>query len=152
MSTATNTTQPAKRVRKLLSLDGGGVRGLSSIIILGELLKKINGRRNLSEKKEPWQEFDLIGGTSTGGLLATMLGRLRMGTDECEKKYAELSEAISTPVKNRFNFFSRGIDFLNANGRFNALPLENEVQAAIEKTGEDKDASFKDSRADACRV
>lgn len=85
MSTATQPKQNARRVRKLLSLDGGGVRGLSSIIILGEILKKVNGKRNGSEKKEPWQEFDLIGGRSTGGLLAIMLGRLRMSTAECEK-------------------------------------------------------------------
>jgi len=62
---------------RLLSLDGGGVRGLSSLLILQELMQEI-GRRKDQEVPLPCEYFDLIGGTSTGGLIAIMLGRLRM--------------------------------------------------------------------------
>jgi patatin-like phospholipase/acyl hydrolase len=93
---SSSTSVPPKRVRKLLSLDGGGVRGLSSIMILRALMAHMNhGRREA--RAEPWQEFDMIGGTSTGGLLALMLGRLRMSVVACEKSYLELSEAIFAP-------------------------------------------------------
>lgn len=51
----------------LLSLDGGGVRGLSTLYILKGLMDRLNqGRTNLPPLK-PCEVFDLIGGTSTGG-------------------------------------------------------------------------------------
>ncbi|KAI9730662.1 MAG: hypothetical protein M1834_005630 [Cirrosporium novae-zelandiae] len=52
---------------RLLSLDGGGVRGLSSVMILKHLMDGLNHKRGSQEKLEPWQVFDMIGGTSTGG-------------------------------------------------------------------------------------
>jgi patatin-like phospholipase/acyl hydrolase len=48
---------------RLLSLDGGGVRGLSSLLILQELMAKICPENN----QKPCDYFDMIGGTSTGG-------------------------------------------------------------------------------------
>jgi len=53
----------------LLSLDGGGVRGLSTLYILKGLMTRLNSQREgagLSPVK-PCDVFDLIGGTSTGG-------------------------------------------------------------------------------------
>lgn len=53
----------------LLSLDGGGVRGLSTLYILKGLMMRLNHERravNLLPVK-PCEIFDLIGGTSTGG-------------------------------------------------------------------------------------
>jgi Patatin-like phospholipase len=63
---------------RILSLDGGGVRGLSSLLILREIMEEIQRKSGSQETPLPCQYFDLIGGTSTGGLIATMLGRLRM--------------------------------------------------------------------------
>jgi patatin-like phospholipase/acyl hydrolase len=54
----------------LLSLDGGGVRGLSTLYILKSIMDRLNYERkktgNLRPAK-PCEVFDLIGGTSTGG-------------------------------------------------------------------------------------
>ena len=63
---------------RVLSLDGGGVRGLSSLLILREIMEEIQRRSGAEETPLPCQYFDLIGGTSTGGLIAIMLGRLKM--------------------------------------------------------------------------
>lgn len=63
---------------RLLSLDGGGVRGLSSLLILREIMEEIQRQSDAEDIPLPCQYFDLIGGTSTGGLIAIMLGRLRM--------------------------------------------------------------------------
>lgn len=47
----------------LLSLDGGGVRGLSSLIILKRLMDMIDD----DDPPKPCEYFDMIAGTSTGG-------------------------------------------------------------------------------------
>ena len=51
---------------KVLSVDGGGIRGIIPAIILAELQKRL--ARNL------YEVFDLIAGTSTGGIIALGIG------------------------------------------------------------------------------
>jgi len=53
----------------LLSLDGGGVRGLSTLYILKSIMDRLNNERKKSSLPpvKPCEVFDLIGGTSTGG-------------------------------------------------------------------------------------
>jgi predicted acylesterase/phospholipase RssA len=80
---------------RLLSLDGGGVKGLFSILVLQRVMdeaQKLKG--DSSGRRRPCDYFDLIGGTSTGGLLAIMLGRLEMDTRECITAYRALAKKI----------------------------------------------------------
>jgi patatin-like phospholipase/acyl hydrolase len=55
-----------------LDKDGGGIRGLSELIILEEIMARItnderqNGK-DVSKPLRPCDYFDLITGTSTGG-------------------------------------------------------------------------------------
>jgi len=72
-------------IPRILALDGGGVRGFSSLLIVRELMHEVqrilvdNRKAKTGDKLPlPCQYFDLICGTSTGGLIAIMLGRLRM--------------------------------------------------------------------------
>lgn len=51
---------------RILALDGGGLRGVLTAVIMGRLDKEIRGWRT---------SLDLIAGTSTGGVLALALGR-----------------------------------------------------------------------------
>lgn len=53
----------------LLSLDGGGVRGLSTLYILKSIMDRLNNERKTASlpSVKPCEVFDLIGGTSTGG-------------------------------------------------------------------------------------
>lgn len=51
---------------KLLSIDGGGTKGLVILEVLRHL-EKITG-------KKIHESFDLISGVSTGAILATLLG------------------------------------------------------------------------------
>jgi patatin-like phospholipase/acyl hydrolase len=51
----------------LLSLDGGGVRGLSTLYILKGLMNRLNRELKQNDPLKPCEVFDLIGGTSTGG-------------------------------------------------------------------------------------
>lgn len=51
----------------LQSLDGGGIRGLSELLIIEEIMKRIQHQSKLQHVPRPAEYFDLIGGTSTGG-------------------------------------------------------------------------------------
>jgi len=78
----------------LLSLDGGGIRGLSELIILHEIMWRLQCEANLAELPKPCEYFHLIGGSSTGGLIAIMLGRLQMSTEVALKHYLNIIRPI----------------------------------------------------------
>lgn len=69
---------------RILCLDGGGIRGISSLFILQDLMEQIALQHTIENPEaeeiapRPCDYFDLICGTSTGGLIALMLGRLDM--------------------------------------------------------------------------
>ncbi|KAJ7268361.1 phospholipase [Mycena rebaudengoi] len=88
---------------RLLSLDGGGVRGISSLHILQQLMFDATG----SIDTPPCEYFDMICGTSTGGLIAIMLGRLRMTVPKCIQAYQKLSKIIFKDGER--NFVSYGL-------------------------------------------
>ena len=76
-----------RHMPRILAIDGGGVRGLSSLLILQRLMQEVQRlmeesgtTKGSSTPPLPCEYFDLICGTSTGGLIAIMLGRLRMVT------------------------------------------------------------------------
>jgi len=84
-----------QRRLKLLSLDGSGVKGFFTILIIQRLIdeaQRLEGNSNSG--KRPCDYFDLIGGTSTGGLLAIMLGRLQMDANSCIVAYRSLSKKV----------------------------------------------------------
>ena len=55
------------RELNLLSFDGGGIRGLSSLQILKHLMGRVRVENHLDALPKPCDYFDMIGGTSTGG-------------------------------------------------------------------------------------
>lgn len=55
---------PADEPFRILSIDGGGIRGIFPAAVLAELEQRYLGGRSIA------QHFDLITGTSTGGILA----------------------------------------------------------------------------------
>ncbi len=52
-----------------VNIDGGGVRGLSTLLILKALMAAVNDERIQVGQSaiKPCELFDLIGGTNTGG-------------------------------------------------------------------------------------
>ncbi|CCO37276.1 hypothetical protein BN14_11431 [Rhizoctonia solani AG-1 IB] len=82
------------RPARILSLDGGGVRGYSTLIILKRFMLNLQANSPSKQKILPADYFDLIIGTSTGGIIALMLGRLRMSIDDAIIAYQELSKKI----------------------------------------------------------
>ncbi|KAF2866966.1 acyl transferase/acyl hydrolase/lysophospholipase [Massariosphaeria phaeospora] len=128
--------------QNLLSLDGGGIRGYWSLLVLKKLMKAIaaeerrqaylkgsdnslhsflphaypegatqgplngkelarkNGETDIcnflrdSRKFLPCHYFDYICGSSTGALIAIMLGRFRMTVHDCLREYETMSNII----------------------------------------------------------
>ena len=84
---------------RILSLDGGGMKGYTSLLILKRVLRamKVEAKKEeiyLADEPKPCDVFDLIVGTSTGGLIAIMLGRLHMTIDECIEQYEILGQKV----------------------------------------------------------
>ncbi|WJG35915.1 acyl transferase/acyl hydrolase/lysophospholipase, partial [Fusarium oxysporum Fo47] len=134
--------------------DGGGIRGLSSIIILKEIMRQINRGVPADRHLQPWQVFDLIGGTSTGGIIAAMLGRLHMSLKECEEAYLKLGEEIFAPKRARWDG-RRLVDFVQANEKFDSSILERSIKAIIGKKTGDENSPLKPSETPAegdCKV
>ncbi|KAG9104788.1 hypothetical protein FRC06_009257 [Ceratobasidium sp. 370] len=130
------------RPLRLLSLDGGGVRGISSLRILKAIMDRI------SPGARPCEYFDLIAGTSTGGesysivclmililmaldagLIAIMLGRLRMSVDDCIKQYHRLAKKIF-----KRNKAAQLGSFASGENRFSPVNLEEAIKSVVAKT------------------
>ncbi|KAF8815225.1 FabD/lysophospholipase-like protein [Phlegmacium glaucopus] len=65
----------------VLSIDGGGFRGLSCLLILAHFMDQIRISIEEDITPKPCELFDLICGTSTGGLIAILLGRFGLSSD-----------------------------------------------------------------------
>ncbi|KAG9247976.1 acyl transferase/acyl hydrolase/lysophospholipase [Calycina marina] len=84
---------------RILSLDGGGVRGYSMFIIIQELMHRtyveIHGQAPRRDQiPKPCDQFDMICGTGTGGLIAIMLGRLRLDLETCKEVYVRMTRKV----------------------------------------------------------
>uniref|UniRef100_A0A674PJ70 Calcium-independent phospholipase A2-gamma-like n=1 Tax=Takifugu rubripes TaxID=31033 RepID=A0A674PJ70_TAKRU len=71
---------------RILSIDGGGLRGLLALQTLEEL-EVLTG-------KPIYKLFDLICGVSTGAILGFMLGVFKMPVKECEDLYRKLGSDV----------------------------------------------------------
>ncbi|KAH7641398.1 calcium-independent phospholipase a2-gamma-like protein [Dermatophagoides farinae] len=77
---------PKGRGIRVLSIDGGGTRGLLVIEILRQIERQYG---------QPIHKiFDLICGVSTGAIIAMLLGALRIPIDECESYYRQVSSYL----------------------------------------------------------
>ncbi|KAK6495233.1 hypothetical protein TWF481_003259 [Arthrobotrys musiformis] len=118
---------------RVLSLDGGGVRGLVTL----HLLKAVFEKANIT--KDPHEVFDMIGGTSTGGLIAIMLGRLKMSLEECIQAYQVVMKKVFPE-----GFFKMFSSALSSGTRYSAKPLEDAIKDFVRQKLGDPDAKLLD--------
>jgi patatin-like phospholipase/acyl hydrolase len=127
MNDASNQPDPAVGINKfqILSLDGGGIKGIFSAALLAAIEEDLH--INITD------HFDLISGTSTGGIIALGLG-LGMKPREIVEFY----------LREGPNIFPRwcGLKRLQHWGfrKFSAAPLEDALKRCF------KDKRFGDSR------
>ena len=78
--------------KRMLALDGGGIRGVLSLEYLGaieDMLRKRSGK----DQFRLCDYFDLIGGTSTGSIIAAALA-CGMSVDELKQLYREIGAGV----------------------------------------------------------
>ncbi|KAL1623231.1 hypothetical protein SLS56_008399 [Neofusicoccum ribis] len=135
----------------ILTLDGGGIRGYSSLLMVQQLMHEIAEWERKLEMEEAaeaatrWKDgtstppfeprifnedellpahyFDFIYGTSTGGLIATMLGRLRMSVPQCLELYRQVGDDL----------FGKRRSVLPLTTKYHHKPLEDAVKEIVKR-------------------
>ncbi|KAI9708449.1 MAG: hypothetical protein M1820_003910 [Bogoriella megaspora] len=139
----------------ILALDGGGIRGYASLLILQKLMHEIaewerrldaeemiteelvprpshnetllpdgNTRPEVVEDElRPCHYFDYMYGTSTGGLIATLLGRLRLTVPQCLEAYREVGDDLFGTKRSTVPFATK----------YDHKPLERAVKDIVKK-------------------
>jgi uncharacterized protein len=110
-----------KKIR-ILSLDGGGIRGIISCVILKFIEEQLQIHDDPEAKIGDY--FDLIAGTSTGGILAAVIlfpndfGKAKFSVQEALDLYAEKGDSIFDisiwrKIINPFGLFNEKISETN---------------------------------------
>ena len=110
-------------IKKILSIDGGGIRGLIPAIILSEI--------ELKTGKSIAKNFDLITGTSTGGIFALGLCKDN-GNGKAQYSARELADIYQKRGK---EIFSRSL--WKATASLNGIADELYSHKGIEKVLDD---------------
>ena len=132
-----------KKIR-ILSLDGGGIRGIITCVILKFIEEQLQIHDNPEAKLGDY--FDLIAGSSTGGLIASILlfpddnKKAKFSVQEALDLYAEKGDSIFNvslwkKVINPFGLFNEKISEANLekqlNEFFGTLELKNFVKPSL---------------------
>ncbi|MGK2864707.1 MAG: patatin-like phospholipase family protein [Chitinophagaceae bacterium] len=115
-----NPTTP----KRILSLDGGGIRGALSLGYLQKIEDILRKQHGNDPEFRLCDYFDLIGGTSTGSIIASCLA-IGMKVDKITEMYMKLGEKIFAKKYKWWNIFETG-DWLK--GSYDAVPLEEELK------------------------
>jgi len=107
-----------ERGLRVLCLDSGGLRGLVPLAVLQNLKTRTG--------KEPHELFDLVCGTSTGGILAILLGLLKVPVDECVELYEKLGKEVF-----EVGWLSKVKDLVTNRARYSSEALERCIKDTI---------------------
>ena len=99
--------------KRILALDGGGIRGLLTLQMLRRIEQLVR-KRTGDDSTTLADYFDLIGGTSTGAIIAAALS-LGWSVERIEKIYRELGNSIFEP-----SMFRKGL----LRPKFSAEPVK----------------------------
>ncbi|RDB19650.1 Phospholipase A I [Hypsizygus marmoreus] len=119
--------QLSNQHKRILVIDGGGFRGLGSLIVIDSIMKTVASRSR--KPLLPCEVFDLICGTSTGGLIAILLGRLGLDCATAIQIYKDLAISVCGTEERAFwEKLLRSID-----GSLEAKSYEDALAEVIQK-------------------
>lgn len=91
-STRLKQPWPQDRLFRILSIDGGGIKGLLPAAYLAEIERSFLNGASIAD------HFDMVAGTSTGGIIALGLAKGMTG-DEAARIYTQRGHAIFPPSR-----------------------------------------------------
>jgi uncharacterized protein len=113
-----------ERPRKLLALDGGGIRGVITLEVLIEIERLLANATGRGDEFRLCDFFDYIGGTSTGAIIAAGLARGMSGKELLEF-YKQTGPAM----------FDKAFILYRVRNLYDSKPLAQELQKKFgEKT------------------
>src|ERR1044071_9911515 len=110
--------------KRILALDGGGIRGALTLGYLQRMETILRKQHGANESFRLCDYFDLIGGTSTGSIIASCLA-IGMKVEEIKQMYFDLGGKIFARKYKWWNFFE--VDEL-FHASYDATPLKTELQ------------------------
>ncbi|QRV92253.1 kinesin light chain [Ceratobasidium sp. AG-Ba] len=125
----------------ILVLEGGGARGLSSLIILDELMTRLQHKMGLQSQPVVRDHFDVVAGTGTGAVIACMVGRLGVSVQQAIKQYVKLADVFAE--RKLFGTTS-----------FKTTKLQDTLKSIVREVTGDENTRMMDSTEDAsqCRT
>jgi len=92
--------------KRLLALDGGGIRGLIAVEILEHLESRLRAALGADDSFVLADYFDYVAGTSTGAIIATCVAK-GFSASRIREFYIEGARSLLTPapIWRRFNYF-----------------------------------------------
>jgi uncharacterized protein len=97
------------RPKRILALDGGGLRGILALAVLERIEDELRKRHDASTDFRLSDYFDLIAGTSTGAIIAAALV-LGWSVADLKEKYLELGHKVFRKGLLREGFFRAKYD------------------------------------------
>ncbi|PLW53609.1 hypothetical protein PCANC_06679 [Puccinia coronata f. sp. avenae] len=117
---------PLKSGWRILSLDGGGIRGLSMLYVIRELMTSIQTALRLHKTPLPCEIFEMICGIGTGGIIALLLGRMRLDISVAIEAYLQI-------VRQVFRQSKGVIAAVRKKTRFSATKLEAVTREVVQR-------------------
>lgn len=111
---------PTRSPKRILALDGGGLRGVLTLEFLEQIENELRHRNGDDERFRLCDYFDLIGGTSTGSIIAAGLA-CGMSVAELKTLYGEIGQHV----------FKKG--FLSGGGLLAPKFPSERVQEALDR-------------------
>ena len=103
--------QPPPKPLRILTIDGGGLQAISTLLILSRVLDKIAEKDGPQARKpRACDIFDVIAGIGAGGWLAILLGRFHLDIAACLDEWYDLMKVIkpsSRAVGLKFRFLQQ---------------------------------------------
>jgi patatin-like phospholipase/acyl hydrolase len=114
---------PADKPFRILSIDGGGIRGILPAALLTEF------EAGLPEGRSSGDYFDMIAGTSTGGIIALGLS-IGLKASDILQVYMEHGEEIFPPTRPPFRRIKAKLRFIRSLSRYQyeREPLERHLR------------------------
>ncbi len=125
---------PSCRPKRILALDGGGIRGLLTAGLLRRMESLLRARSGGDPNFRLSDYFDLIGGTSTGSIIAAGLS-LGMTAEEVRDHYFTLGDATFKRSLLRLGAVRQKYDAENVANALKALFKDRTLASGDFKTG-----------------